>query len=398
MSAFVLVIGFLITGFLAMTAVFIVMTDDPDLYEELVQNNQMDKRRHQMMLFSSEDSGENEKNTRRTMRVFTIPSITTPETTVRRTSSTTASTTTSTIPKTLSISTTKIPGKFMRISPVTIKLNNSVFQGIMDKKVESTTNPEVKFTTFPMDPISEINIPNKSGKLITLLLRNGLLYLPTTSGEIKIFNSTNYKLAQDFKTPFALRNFAFFNESHFIVVEGKNNKMSLIDDRSLVKEEKKLDYALKDLQALKDHIYVLSRSNEEIYVYNDKLEEVKLIHFINDLRETCNFLIPTEESIFVSCQTGILELDLSGKIKRKFKSPGGSYSLAISLYKNSLFAVQRGRQEIHSFNLATGTLEKKFISKSPGSAIWSSLLIDNHKFLLFERITNAVKILSTTGL
>ena len=124
------------------------------------------------------------------------------------------------------------------------------------------------------------------------------------------------------------------------------------------------------------------------------MEEIKLIHFDNDFHETCNFIIPTNDSIFVSCQTGILELDHSGQMKRKFKTPGGSYSLAICLHKDSLFTVQRGQQEIHSYNLATGKLEKKFISGTPGSAIWSSLVINNHKFLLFERITNTVKVLS----
>uniref|UniRef100_A0AC35FDF4 Uncharacterized protein n=1 Tax=Panagrolaimus sp. PS1159 TaxID=55785 RepID=A0AC35FDF4_9BILA len=332
------IIILLVTGFFTLTAVILLMTEDPTQPNENSRDELM--KEHRKQYYKLENSEEDLSKKYYSLR----PSLTNVRTrlsTVETIASSTATTAAEliTIPttqeyQTEAITATAISSKRpFRVSPITIKVNHSIFHGLERMETEKPELQEVNVEIAQLHLIREIRSPTNE-KISTLMIKNSYLYLPLTTGEILVYNLSNYDLVTTFKTTLSFYRIGFLGQN-IVATEIRKNTLSILDEQGRVAKQLKMLYDSKDMQ-------------------------------INE--------------------------DQDGKIIKKLAAPGGSYSLGIGLYESTLFAAKRGEQEIHAFNQETGEYKTKLANGGHGSAIWSALAFDANKMYALEYMQNIVKV------
>uniref|UniRef100_A0A914Z7N0 Uncharacterized protein n=1 Tax=Panagrolaimus superbus TaxID=310955 RepID=A0A914Z7N0_9BILA len=390
------IIILLVIGFFTLTAVIVLMTEDPTKSNE---NSRIELiKEHRKQFYKLENSGEVYSPPHKSYSLR--PSMTNARTRLTTTVATTFST--STLPDLITMPTTTkeyqteatthfSSKKPFRVSPVTVKVNHTIFHGLERMETEkSEIKEEVDVEIAQLHLTREIRAPSND-KISTLMIKNSYLYLPLTTGDILVYNLSNYDLVTTFKTSLSFYRIGFLGQN-IVATEIRKNTLSILDEQGRVAKQLKMLYDSKDMQIYEDQVYVLSRSNQDIFVYDKDLILKNTIHFKNENQETCNVILPTSNGIYVSCQSSILQLESSGKIIKKLKAPGGSYSLGIGLFKETLFAAKRGEQEIHAFDQETGEYKIKLVNSGRGSAIWSCLAFDGNYLFALEYMQNIVKV------
>uniref|UniRef100_A0A915ARX5 Uncharacterized protein n=1 Tax=Parascaris univalens TaxID=6257 RepID=A0A915ARX5_PARUN len=62
--------------------------------------------------------------------------------------------------------------------------------------------------------------------------------------------------------------------------------------------------------------YILSKSNDVIAIFNERLQLSSQMHFVNDAHDTCNFILVSAQFVYVSCQGAILKLNKVSHMNR----------------------------------------------------------------------------------
>uniref|UniRef100_A0A7E4W6B8 Adipocyte plasma membrane-associated protein n=1 Tax=Panagrellus redivivus TaxID=6233 RepID=A0A7E4W6B8_PANRE len=376
-AGFLLIVFLLIGGFIAITGVFIFMINEPDPNEKIYQQaaERMENRKQMLRIDSSQEVQPTERIPLRTLS------------TVLLTTTTPLMTDASTSAKPL----TPPPLKYFdRASPVTVRVNNIVFQGL--ERPTTTAPKEIQaYGETRLSQVFELHPPHNQ-KISTILIRQNLLYLPLANGDIVAYNVSDYKPVHTINTSLVIHHLGFLANGKMVATEMRKSTLSILDENGFIEKQLNLDYDSKDMQVFNDEIYVLSRTNRNIFIYDSSLRFKRDITFDNELQETCNFIRPIEDAIFISCQSAVLEVTQIGRMIQKYSIPGGSYSLAINLLHDSLLAVVRGKPELHAFDRREGHLLTRFTSSEHKTAIWSALAIHHNKLYALEYVRNVVHV------
>uniref|UniRef100_A0AC34F967 Uncharacterized protein n=1 Tax=Panagrolaimus sp. ES5 TaxID=591445 RepID=A0AC34F967_9BILA len=322
------------------------MTEDPTKSNENSRNELI--KEHRKQFYKLENSAEVDFQQSHKSLILR-PAMTNVRTRLTTIASAAATTSTSKLPDLITMPTTTTTTteyqteattyfsskKPLRVSPVTVKVNHTIFHGLerMETEKPELKEEELNVETAQLHLTREIRAPSND-KISTLMIKNSYLYLPLTTGDILVYNLSNYDLVTTFKTSLSFYRIGFLGQN-IIATEIRKNTLSILDEQGRVAKQLKMLYDSKDMQ-----------------VYEDQ----------------------------------------SGKIIKKLKAPGGSYSLGIGLFKETLFAAKRGEQEIHAFDQETGEYKSKLINAGHGSAIWSCLAFDGNYLFALEYMQNIVKV------
>lgn len=171
---------------------------------------------------------------------------------------------------------------------------------IVDKPIHAIPTKYLKM-------IAEIK-PLDGEKTIGLTKRNSTIYLIKNSGVLESLDETSFETSPVLQATFSFKKVEFFSNGKMAATEYNSSMLSIMDETGKIQRQLQLSYTPKDLHVFKDKIFVLSGSNNEIYVYDSELRLERSIKFMNNQKETCNFILPLDISIFVSCQSAILEI------------------------------------------------------------------------------------------
>ncbi|CAD5216867.1 unnamed protein product [Bursaphelenchus okinawaensis] len=243
-----------------------------------------------------------------------------------------------------------------------------------------------------LQKVTKLDLQNP-GKIIGLTVRTGqLLHVTKSHGEIDILNSTSFEFLRSLHTMTTIHRIGYFEDGKMVVNEALNSTLNVYDVEGRVIDQIGIDYQVLDLQVLDDKIYVLSRTDATVYVYDKELDLTSVIRLSETPKESCNFILPTESAIFYSCQSAILKATLNGTIVASGSIPGGSYSLALLQNGNEVWAAQRGRAEFHVYNKDELKFVRRLVVDSEETALWSNVVKNDDLLYCLDYVINSISV------
>ncbi|CAD5222261.1 unnamed protein product [Bursaphelenchus xylophilus] len=239
--------------------------------------------------------------------------------------------------------------------------------------------------------VSKLDLQNP-GKIIGLTVRDGqLLHVAKSHGEIDILNSTSFEFLRSLHTSTTIHRIGYFEDGKMAVNEAINSTLNIYDVEGRVINQLGIEYQVLDLKIFNDTIYVLSRTNSTVYVYDKKLELTSEIKLSEVPKESCNFILPTESSLYFSCQSGIIKSSSNGTIIGSASIPGGSYSLALLQNVDEIWAAQRGRAEFHVYSEDLKFV-KRVIADHEETALWSNVVKQDDLLYCLDYVINSITV------
>ena len=245
------IIILLVVGFFTLTGVIMILTEDPTKWDTRYKE-ELQRKEYRKKFYKLESSEENELEPKFFTLETSLPNVRTRWTTVPTIPSTEATTPTTTTTEVYEFSTQPLTKRPMRVSPVTVKVNHTVFHGIERVETEHHEVSSANFDLAQLHLIHEIKVPGNE-KISTLLIHNSLLYLPLTVGDILIYNLSTYDIIKTYKTSLALHHLGFL-DGNIIATEVRKNTLSVLDEEGRVEKQLKLTYDSKDMQVFEKQV------------------------------------------------------------------------------------------------------------------------------------------------
>jgi hypothetical protein len=173
--------------------------------------------------------------------------------------------------------------------------------------VKSTTTRHPNTTEHTLIPYpTELNLTNSEKIMSIGFYNDSIFYVAKSTGEVELFK--DFQPIQTFHISAQIHRMVYLNDGRIVVVDGQNSTLNLVDGMGQILVQVKLGYQALDLQASMNKIYVLSRRNKSIHVYDNKLMEQSEIKLDAIKESSCNFILPDQAFVYLSCEDGVVKV------------------------------------------------------------------------------------------
>ncbi|CEF66081.1 Six-bladed beta-propeller, TolB-like domain-containing protein [Strongyloides ratti] len=245
---------------------------------------------------------------------------------------------------------------------------------------------------IPLILLSTIESPSNS-KPGGLIIVDDILFLAKSFGTIEIYNKSSLEYLGDIKTNLTINQINILSDDTLIISDSFNKTLNLIDFNGDVIKRLPLTYNNKGINVNQDMIFVLPSTDNEIIIYNSDLTLYKNIQFSNDLKESCNFIAPTSQYIYLACESHIKKLNYDGELIKELGKGKGTYiyNIKYDYRTNILYAIEKNESSIHVFNEDTGEHYKLF-DEDITITLYNDIVLDDDKLYASDYQNNLVKI------
>ncbi|KAI6201290.1 Six-bladed beta-propeller, TolB-like domain-containing protein [Aphelenchoides besseyi] len=236
-------------------------------------------------------------------------------------------------------------------------------------------------------------------KIMSIGVRvDNVFFVARTNGDVELFKLPAFDVMDRVHYSQPIHRLAYVDAKRAVVVESRNSTLRLLDSGRTTAQVT-LDYQPLDLRTFNNSVFVLSRGGSTVYAYDAALRLKSQVFLeLNVIREqnSCNFLQPVRDGIFISCEKLVLKFAMDGKLVGKAAAEDAAYSLAIDapVGFEQIWVVKRGVAEIHVFNEHTLKFEAEYnTGESNVISVWTSIgCTENNVVYALDYVANTVKL------
>uniref|UniRef100_A0A0N5CGR4 Olfactomedin-like domain-containing protein n=1 Tax=Strongyloides papillosus TaxID=174720 RepID=A0A0N5CGR4_STREA len=269
--------------------------------------------------------------------------------------------------------------------------------------LRSTSQPIINITSkiknlpnkskyVPLNLLSTIESPSPS-KPTGLVIVDDILFLGKLHGVIEIYNKTSLEYLSNIIVNLTINQISILSDDTLIVNDASNSTLNLVNFNGDVMRRLELPYKNKGVTVNQDMIFVLPTSGDEIFIYNPDLSLYKNISFPNVQEESCNFLAPTPQYIYLVCESHIKKLNYDGELIKELGRGKGTYvyNIKYDYRTNTLYAIEKNESSIHVFNEDTGE-HFKLLDEDISLTLYNDIILDEDKLYVSDFQNNLIKV------